>query len=255
MDKKGSFILYTRYAEFSADLSDEDFGRLMRAVFAYEEFKTMPENLSPMAMVLFRVIKSDLDMNAQKYAETVEKRREAGKKGGRPKKEEDTEGETENQTKAKKANGFLENQTKAKKADNVDEDDNDDEDEYEGDYVDEDEDDNEYVPSSASAAHKAYEELIGEVTPRVVEILGGYELSEELKVVAIEEAHDNNKKSISYIKAILDRFVKAKILTIEDWERSKAKRKGGQGHSYDFDDIEQKALEKRLGKKGGNVLL
>ena len=68
--------------------------------------------------------------------------------------------------------------------------------------------------------------------------------------------------------------MKAKILTIEDWERSKAKRKGeGQGHSYDFDEIErlerellfrrnrdeyaeieQKALEKRLGKKGGNVL-
>lgn len=248
MDKKGSFILYTRYAEFSADLSDEDFGRLMRAVFAYEEFKTMPENLSPMAMVLFRVIKSDLDMNAQKYAETVEKRREAGKKGGRPRKEEETEGEAENQTKAKKANGFLENQTKAKKADNVYEDDNDDEDEYEyeGDYVDED--DNEYVPSSASAAHKAYEELIGEVTPRVVEILEGYELSEELKVKAIEEAHDNNKKSISYIKAILDRFVKAKILTIEDWERSKAKRKDHDKSRYDFDEIEKAEVEHRMRK-------
>lgn len=242
-DKKGSFILYTRYAEFSADLSDEDFGRLMRAVFAYEEFKTMPENLSPMAMVLFRVIKSDLDMNAQKYADTCEKRREAGKKGGRPKKDEENPAADENQTKAKKANGFLENQTKAKKADNEYEDDN--EDEYEIDYEDEDEDDN--VPSSASAAYNAYQELIGDLTPRVVRFLDGYELPDELKIKAIEEAHDNNKKSIAYIKAILDRLVKAKILSIEDWEKSKNSK--NESSNYNFEDVERLELERRLGGK------
>jgi hypothetical protein len=51
-----------------------------------------------------------MDQDAERYAEVVEKRAEAGKKGGRPKAEEKANGSSE---KAKKANGFSEEAKKA----------------------------------------------------------------------------------------------------------------------------------------------
>ena len=56
----------------------------------------------------FKFIRFQLDKDNKKYEETTEKRKEAGKLGGRP-----------------KANGFSENQTKAKKPDNDNVNDND----------------------------------------------------------------------------------------------------------------------------------
>ena len=51
-------------------------------------------------------LKSRIDKDTEKYAKTIEKRKEAGKLGGRPK----ANGSTEKQEKAKKANGFSEKQ-------------------------------------------------------------------------------------------------------------------------------------------------
>lgn len=117
MEDKKSFVLYTEYEEPISDLSDEEAGKLFKEIFAYVRSGT-ENNLEGVAKMAFKFIKKDIDINNQKYAETLEKRREAGKKGGRPKKE----------TEQAKANGFSEKQkvfdenqkkqTKAKKADN-----------------------------------------------------------------------------------------------------------------------------------------
>lgn len=131
MDRK-SFILYTEYEEPIFELTDEEAGKVFKALFSY--VKNSDENdikngcksvveagLKGAAKMAFMFIKNDIDINAKKYEETLVKRREAGKKGGRPVK----------QKKAKKANGFSDEEQKAsalfafeKNPDNVNDNDN-----------------------------------------------------------------------------------------------------------------------------------
>lgn len=111
---KNSFVLYSEYKEQFSLLSNEEAGKLIMAIFEYTESGNVPD-LDGMALMAFSFIKKQLDRDSEKYEKTVEKRREAGKNGGRPK----ANGFSE---KAKKANGFFEKQTKAKKPDNDNED-------------------------------------------------------------------------------------------------------------------------------------
>lgn len=114
MADKISFVLYTRYEEQINMLNDEQAGQLMKAIFAYQK-KGTAEVSDPVVAMLWSVIKQQLDIDNQKYQETCNSRKEAGKKGGRPKK---SEGSCNTEEKAKKPNGFSENQTKAKEPDN-----------------------------------------------------------------------------------------------------------------------------------------
>lgn len=111
---KKSFVLYYDYRNHLALLSDEERGRLLMALFDYAENGTEPD-LEGSALMAFSFIQAQMDRDAAKYAETVQKRREAGRQGGRPAKASES---NEKQSEAKKANGFSEKQTKAKKPDN-----------------------------------------------------------------------------------------------------------------------------------------
>lgn len=108
---KNSFVMYTDYMEQVSMLSREQRGDLFTAIMAYASNTELP-NMDGVTMMAFCFIRSQMDRDRSKYQETIEKRREAGKQGGRPK----ANGSDE---KAKKANGFSEKQTEAKKADNV----------------------------------------------------------------------------------------------------------------------------------------
>lgn len=119
---KNSFLLYTDYLEHIQDLSLEQIGSLFIAIMKYQKEEELPE-LDAVTKMAFKFIRSQLDKDNEKYVETSERRREAGKLGGRPK----ANAFDKNQEKAKKANGFSEKQTKAKKPDNDNEDDNDNE--------------------------------------------------------------------------------------------------------------------------------
>ena len=103
-DKK-SFILYTDIKAIVDKLSDEYAGMLLKHILAYvnDENPTTDDLLLEIA---FEPIKQQFKRDLLKWEDIKSKRSEAGKLGGRPKK----------QTKAKKANGFLEKQTKAKKS-------------------------------------------------------------------------------------------------------------------------------------------
>ena len=116
---KNSFLLYTDYLEHIQDLSLEQIGSLFIAIMKYQKEEELPE-LDAVTKMAFNFIRSQLDKDNEKYVETSERRREAGKLGGRPK----ANAFDKNQEKAKKANGFSEKQTKAKKPDNDNEDDN-----------------------------------------------------------------------------------------------------------------------------------
>ena len=102
-DAKKGFLLYYDYRKHLALLNDEERGKLLMALLDYGEHNTQPE-LEGAALMAFSFIQAQMDRDAEKYAETVKKRSEAGKMGGRPTKAKDADG------KAKKANAFSEKQ-------------------------------------------------------------------------------------------------------------------------------------------------
>ena len=123
---KNSFVIYTDYMEQVELLTMEQRGILFTSIMAYASEKELPD-MDGMTKMAFSFIKATMDRDMEKYRQTVEKRKEAGKLGGRPKADSSSEkqskakkadGSSEKQSKAKKANGFSEKQDKAKKPDN-----------------------------------------------------------------------------------------------------------------------------------------
>lgn len=102
---RDSFVVYTEWGAQFELLDDKQRSDLIMAIFDYQREKPV-QDLDAATAMAFSFIKTALDRDAAKWAEVIEKRREAGKLGGRPKK----------QTKAKKANGFSEKQKKQSKA-------------------------------------------------------------------------------------------------------------------------------------------
>ena len=101
---KNAFLLYKNHAEIFEKLSDEQAGKLIKAIFEYERTGIMPK-LEPLLDMAFTPIKQTIDIDAEKYAQKVEKRREAGSKGGK-------------QRVANQANASKSKQKQANQADN-----------------------------------------------------------------------------------------------------------------------------------------
>ena len=81
---KNSFVIYHNYRETLEDLTDEQVGKLFRAIFDYEIDKKEP-NFNGELKIAFRFIKKDLDLNNDKYESIWERNRKNGQKGGAPK--------------------------------------------------------------------------------------------------------------------------------------------------------------------------
>lgn len=211
---KNSFLIYTDYeAQFNL-LTDEQLGQLIRAIMKYEKTGEIPQ-LDGMLKMAFSFIKTQLDRDRGKYEEKCAKNRENAKRGGRPKKQMDN----------KKPNGFKENQTDAKKPDNDNEDDNDNEEDD-----DDDNNNNDVVSDSCVDGLQGvidfYNNNIGFLSPYGLKILESYakDLSSELVIYAMQISVENNKKTISYIKAILNNWTKANIKTLEEAKRENKKK-------------------------------
>jgi hypothetical protein len=80
--KKKAFQLYNDNGEIFNDLSDEEAGKLIKAVFAHETGKDF--KLDGVLKTLFIPIRQQLDRDREKYFARCESSRENGKKGGRP---------------------------------------------------------------------------------------------------------------------------------------------------------------------------
>lgn len=133
-NEKISFVLYGSYEEQLNMLTDEQVGILLRNIYSY--VRTGEKHADdPMVTMLLSVICHQLDIDARKYEESKLRRQEAGKKGGRPRKN----------TVDEKAMVFSEKRTKDMEPVDVDEDEDvyDDVDEYvDVDvYADDDDDD------------------------------------------------------------------------------------------------------------------
>lgn len=102
---KNSFILYYNHREIFDELNDEEAGKLIKAIFAYEIDGILNEDrFTRMVMI---PIKQVLDDNREKYEMITERNKLNGKKGGRPKKEENPNNPV----------GFLETQRNPKNLD------------------------------------------------------------------------------------------------------------------------------------------
>jgi len=99
MASKDSVVFYQGQIEICRKyFSAEQFGRLMGALFSFNNGED-PEVDDDIA-IAFEFMTLQMKIDRKKYDETCKKNRENGKKGGRPKKDEE---------KPKKANGFFEN--------------------------------------------------------------------------------------------------------------------------------------------------
>ncbi len=91
MKEKGqkSFVVFHDWYETIKDFSDEDLGKLLRAMFEYETERNVVTNLEPMCSMAFRFIKQAFDRNREAYEETCRKNKEnADKRWGEGKKKQ-----------------------------------------------------------------------------------------------------------------------------------------------------------------------
>ena len=80
---KTSFILFNELAAPVNSLSDEDAGKLFKAILEYQNGNQIQELSSTVSMA-FLFIKQSLDRNAEQYEMICERNQINGKKGGRP---------------------------------------------------------------------------------------------------------------------------------------------------------------------------
>lgn len=85
-ENRKSFIMYTSYGKELEDLSDEEFGLLVRCMIRYINTGEEPSGLEKNLNIVWKMIKGNLIRDKQKYDKRCETSKENGKKGGRPKK-------------------------------------------------------------------------------------------------------------------------------------------------------------------------
>lgn len=115
MAEKKGYIVYFDFADACSKLSDEDAGRLFKAMTASASGEKIELDGALGALLSFFDAKRKKADEA--YAETCKKRAEAGKQGGRPQSNNNQSQANETNKKQNKANAFTQKQTKAKKAD------------------------------------------------------------------------------------------------------------------------------------------
>lgn len=82
---KDTLLLYTSYSDKFQKLTDAQFGQLIRIILKYQMDGIDPIIEDAAVSLAFDVIRYDIDINTQKYNEKIEKKREAGAKGGKQK--------------------------------------------------------------------------------------------------------------------------------------------------------------------------
>ena len=83
MERKRSFPCYLNYKKPLEQLTDAECGKLLRAMFEYEETGALPDFTGALAMA-FSFISAQMDRDRAAYEEKCRKNAENGAKGGRP---------------------------------------------------------------------------------------------------------------------------------------------------------------------------
>ena len=104
-DKKKSFLLYLDTLEILHKLTDEQAGKLLKAFLAYHSGQDL--ELDPLLDLVFFSFQAQFERDGIKYNNIVERNKNNGSKGGRPK----------NPVEAKEPSGLSGNPSKPKEAD------------------------------------------------------------------------------------------------------------------------------------------
>lgn len=107
-ENKPGFLIYKDCEEQVGMMSDEDAGKLFKALFAYENRGEVID-LPPVPALAFSFFKKELDRNRERYEEKRKTNKENGSKGGRPKNQQEEKEPDGFLEKPKKPNGFFEN--------------------------------------------------------------------------------------------------------------------------------------------------
>lgn len=79
--EKTSFLIYYDFEEQTASLTDQQVGRLIRTMLAYEKRGELLEEQEPAVTMAFRFLKPGLDNNRLKYEKICERNRKNCRKG------------------------------------------------------------------------------------------------------------------------------------------------------------------------------
>ena len=193
---KDSFILYTEQKAVIDKLTDEQAGKVIKAIYEYVETDKMPQ-LDTVLDLVITPFKLALDRNKEKYEKVSKARAKAGAKGGKQKKQLQTK------------------QSKCNDNDNVNDNDND----NVNDVVDDS------CVDGLQQIIDFYNNNIGLITPYGLEILGDFlkEMDYEVVIFAMKKAVEANVRTIQYIKGTLNNWSKQGIKTLLEAEEESQK--------------------------------
>jgi hypothetical protein len=83
-----SFLIYKSFYKPIKNLSDEDKGKLFKAIFEYQtqDFDDSEQTIEPQIKMAFEFFKNQFELDNRKWEKRVAAQKANGKKGGRPKK-------------------------------------------------------------------------------------------------------------------------------------------------------------------------
>ena len=212
---RDSFILYTEQKEVVDKLSDEQAGKIFKAIYEYIQTDKMPR-LDGLLDIIIIPFKQSIDRNTEKWEEIKKKRSEAGKKGAEIKK----------QNQAKEANAIVAKSIKANQTVSVPV------------NVNVPVNDNVTTTVVNNASDSCvdglqkiidfYNNNIGALTPYGLEIIQDFakEIDAEAIIYAMQISVEADKRNIKYIKAILNNWSKKGIKTLVEAQKESQGFKG-----------------------------
>lgn len=216
---KNSFLIYHEYKDILEDLTNEELGKLFRAIFDYEIDSIIP-NFTGLMKMAFTVIKGNLDRDRNKYDKRCESSSENGKKGGAPK---------GNQNARKQPKNNLKQPNQPKQADNDNETDTDNDNDNETDADTEN-------GTSADLSEIEESETNADLFTYIQEALGRTLNSIEYEVInewqdndltryAVKESILNGARGIRYIQTVLESWKAKGFKTVQDVQAYQGKRR------------------------------
>lgn len=189
---KESIIFYISQYTAIKDLTDEQIGRLFRAIFEKQLGNEVV--LGDDIKIAFNFINNQLVVDEKKYTEKCEKNRENGKKGGAPKGNQNAKKTTKQ---PKQPNGLKNNPN-----------DNDNENENEN-------DNDIYIINNNSTIYDFVQQNFGRVlSPAEYEEISSWN-DNELTRYAIKQSVLSNKCVVKYISRILNAYERENIKTVQ----------------------------------------
>ena len=232
---KDSFILYLEQQQVFEMLTDEQAGQLIKHIFQYERTGQMPK-MDKMLNLAFIPIMQVLDKNRYKYEEKCKKNKKNIQKRW-----------NKNNTNVYECKKTNTNYT-----------DNDNDNEYDNEY---DNNNNDVISDSCIDGLQEvidfYNENIGALTPFGLTILEDYvkELNKDIVIYAMKISVEANKRTIQYIKAILNNWqIKGIKTLIEAQEDSKSFKKSKNKSTYnqrELGDLNNEYIDAKQALEGG----